>query len=100
MRESSLNAFRMKRRQITRDDVKISLDKLRTVYDRTLTETHKKKLLEIHECHEARDDGPDSTIIRELLFSLTAVEYKDKEGRWCEIDPLLMPLAEKWIRSQ
>jgi len=100
MRDSSLNAFRMRRKQIIEDDVEIALDKLRTMYDRTLTEAHKKKLLEIHSCHEARDEGPDSTIIRELLFSLSAVEYKDREGRWCEIDPLLMPLAEKWRKSQ
>ena len=100
MRDSSLNAFRMRRPQIIEDDVEIALDKLRTMYDRTLTEAHKKKLLEIHSCHEARDEGPDSTIIRELLFSLSAVEYKDREGRWCEIEPLLMPLAEKWRKSQ
>ena len=100
MRESSLRAFRMNRNRISKDDVEVSLDKLRATYDRTLTEAHKKKLLDIHECQEARDEGPDSQIIRELLFSLTAVEYKDEEGRWCEIDPLLLPLVEKWSKSR
>ena len=32
---------------------------------------------------------------RDLLFSLTAVEYEDEEERWCDINPLLMPLVEK-----
>jgi hypothetical protein len=100
MRESSLKAFRMNRKRISKDDVEVSLDKLRATYDRTLTEAHKKKLLDIHECQEARDEGPDSQIIRELLFSLTAVLYKDNEGRWCEIDPLLLPLVEKWSKSR
>jgi hypothetical protein len=98
MREPSLKAFRMGRKRISRDDVEASLDKLRMTYDRTLTEAHKRKLLDIHKCQEARDEGPDSVIIRELLFSLTAVEYKDEDGRWCEIDPLLMPLLEKWSK--
>ena len=89
----------MDRKRISEEDVEASLDKLRTTLDRTLTAIHKKKLLEIHNCQEARDDGPDSVIIRELLFSLIAVEYKDEDGRWCEIDPLLMPLAEKWSKS-
>jgi hypothetical protein len=48
MRESSLKAFRMGRKRISRDDVEASLDKLRMTYDRTLTEAHKRKLLDIH----------------------------------------------------
>lgn len=50
----------------------------------------------INKCKEARDEGPDSVLTRELLFSLTAVEYEDEEGRWCEINPMLRPLVEKW----
>ncbi len=67
------------------EDVEASIEKLRRTYDRTLTEKHKEKLLEINRCQEGRDEGPDSLIIRELLFSLTAVEYEDQEGRWCEV---------------
>ena len=50
-------------------------------FDRTLTEAHKKKLLEINKCKEAREEGPDSVLTRELLFSLTAVEYEDEDGK-------------------
>jgi hypothetical protein len=65
-------------------------------FDRTLTKAHKRTLLEINNCKEAREAGPDSVIIRDLLFSLTAVEYEDGTGRWCEVNPLLRPLVEKW----
>ncbi|HNX09897.1 MAG TPA: hypothetical protein PKL29_07260 [Methanothrix sp.] len=99
MRESSLNALRMGQKSISRDDVATALDKLRMTFDRTLTKAHKEKLLEINECKEARDEGPDSILTRELLFSLTAVEYEDEEGRWCEINLMLRPLVEKWTRS-
>jgi len=99
MREASIRAHRMGRTSIFKEDVDAALEKLRRTYDRTLTEKHKEKLLQINQCQEARDDDPDSQIIRELLFSLTAVEYEDKEGRWCEIDPMLLPLVEKWSRS-
>ncbi len=99
MKEASLNAFRKGQKRISKTDVAAALEKLRMTYDRTLTEAHKKKLLEINRCKEAREEGPDSVLTRELLFSLTAVEYEDEEGRWCEIDPMLLPLVEKWSRS-
>ena len=25
--------------------------------------------------------------------------YEDEERRWCEINPMLLPLVEKWIQS-
>ena len=99
MKEASLNAFRKGQTRISNNDVASALEKLRMTYDRTLTEAHKKKLLEINICKEAREEGPDSVLTRELLFSLTAVEYEDEEGRWCEIDPMLLPLVEKWSQS-
>lgn len=99
MREAALKSRRMGRERISMDDLEESLEKLRTTYDMTLTQAHKIKLIEIHNSKEARDKDPQSDLIRELLFSLTAVEYRDKEGRWCAVDPLLVPLVEKWIRS-
>lgn len=99
LKEASLNAFRKGQKRISNNDVASALEKLRKTYDRTLTEAHKKKLLEINSCKEAREEGPDSVLTRELLFSLTAVEYEDEEGRWCEINPLLLPLVDKWSRS-
>ncbi|RCV64907.1 hypothetical protein C5S53_06360 [Methanophagales archaeon] len=48
---------------------------------------------------EARDDNVGDSTSRDLLFSLTAVEYEDEEGRWCDINPLLMPLVEKWKKA-
>lgn len=99
MKEASLSAFRKGQTSISNNDVAIALEKLRMTFDRTLTEAHKKKLLEINKCKEAREEGPDSVLTRELLFSLTAVEYEDDKGRWCEINPMLLPLVEKWSQS-
>ena len=100
MKDASIKAYRNKRAKIAKEDVEGALEKLRRTYDRTLTEAHKKRLLEIHESKEARDTGNDDVISRELLFSLTAVEYEDENGRWCDVDPLLLPLVEKWKRSE
>jgi len=99
MKEASISAIRMKRSRIFKSDISEALEKLRITFDRTLTEAHKKKLLEINNCKEAREEGPDSFLIRDLLFSLIAVEYEDETGRWCEANPLLRPLVEKWSRS-
>lgn len=99
LKEASLNAYRKKQKRISKEDVASALDKLRMTFDRTLTQAHKKKLLEINICKEAREEGPDSALTRELLISLTAVEYEDEEGRWCEINPMLLPLVEKWSHS-
>jgi hypothetical protein len=99
MREATLKGYRMGRGRISEKDVDESLAKMRTTFDRTLSQAHKKKLLEINSCKEARDEGSDSVLVRDLLFSLTAVEYEDKDGRWCEIDPMLLPLVEKWTQS-
>ncbi|MGB3457930.1 MAG: P-loop NTPase fold protein [Halobacteriota archaeon] len=96
MRDAAIKAYRNENEQITIEEVEKSLEKLRRTYDRTLTEAHKKRLLEIYDKKEARDDNIEDSTSRDLLFSLTAVEYEDEEGRWCDINPLLMPLVEKW----
>jgi len=99
MKEASLSAFRKGQKRISKNDVAPALEKLRMTFDRTLTDAHKKKLLEINICKEAREEGPDSNLTRDLLFSLTAVEYEDGEGRWCEVNAMLLPLVEKWSHS-
>ena len=99
MREAALKGFRMGRRSISLEDVDGTLEKLRMTYDMTLTQAHKRMLIEIHNSGEARDSDPDSVLIRELLFSQTAVEYRHQGKRWCEVDPLLLPLVESWISS-
>lgn len=96
MRDATIKAYRNKREQIAKEDVESALEKLRRTYDRTLTEAHKRRALEIHESKEARDLDNFDGLSRELLFSLTAVEYEDENGRWCDVDPLLLPLVEKW----
>jgi hypothetical protein len=96
MRDATIKAHRKKKRKITKEQIKEVLEKLRRTFDRTLTEAHKKRLLEIYTTKEVRDQSSDDSITRELLFSLTAVEYEDKEGRWCDINLLLTPLVEKW----
>ncbi len=100
MRDATIKAYRNKREKIAKEDVESALEKLRRTYDRTLTEEHKRRALEIHESKEARDLNKDDDVSRELLFSLTAVEYEDENGRWCDVDPLLLPLVEKWKRRE
>ncbi len=100
MRDATIKAYRNKRDKIAKEDVESALEKLRRTYDRTLTEAHKRRALEIHESKEARDLDKDDGVSRELLFSLTAVEYEDENGRWCDVDPLLLPLVEKWKRRE
>ncbi len=99
MRDAAIKAYRNENEKITKEEVGKALEKLRRTYDRTLTEAHKKRLLEIYDKKEARDDDIDDSTSRDLLFSLTAVEYEDEEGRWCDINPLLMPLVEKWKKA-
>ena len=99
MRDAAIKAYRNENEKITKEEVEKALEKLRRTYDRTLTEAHKKRLLEIYDKKEARDENTSDSISRDLLFSLTAVEYEDEEGRWCDINPLLMPLVEKWKKA-
>jgi energy-coupling factor transporter ATP-binding protein EcfA2 len=99
MRDAAIKAYRNEKDKITKEEVGKALEKLRRTYDRTLTEAHKKRLLEIYDKKEARDENTNDSTSRDLLFSLTAVEYEDEEGRWCDINPLLMPLVEKWKKA-
>jgi energy-coupling factor transporter ATP-binding protein EcfA2 len=99
MRDAAIKAYRNENEKITKEEVGKALEKLRRTYDRTLTEAHKKRLLEIYDKKEARDETTNDSISRDLLFSLTAVEYEDEDGRWCDINPLLMPLVEKWKKA-
>ena len=83
--------------RIMKEEIDAVLKKLGNTYDRTLTREEIEKLIEIHDKKEARDKTVDDDIVRTLLFSLTIVEYETKkEGRWCEINPVLLPLLEKW----
>lgn len=100
MRDAAIKAHRNEREKITIEEVEKALEKLRRTYDRTLTEAHKKRLLEIYDKQEARDADIEDSTSRDLLFSLTAVEYEDEEGRWCDVNPLLMPLVEKWKKAE
>ena len=99
MRDAAIKAYRNENEKITKEEVGKALEKLRRTYDRTLTEAHKRRLLEIYDKKEARDENISDSTSRDLLFSLTAVEYEDEEGRWCDINPLLMPLVGKWKKA-
>ncbi|RJS73338.1 hypothetical protein CW714_03300 [Methanophagales archaeon] len=99
MRDAAIKAYRNENEKITKEEVAKALEKLRRTYDRTLTEAHKSRLLEIYDKKEARDENISDSTSRDLLFSLTAVEYEDEEGRWCDINPLLMPLVERWKKA-
>lgn len=96
LRDVAIKTYRNGKGKITKEEVGEALEKLRRTYDRTLTEVHKKRLLEIYDRKEARDKDVSDSVSRDLLFSLTAVEYEDEEGRWCDLNPLLLPLVEKW----
>lgn len=99
IREAAIKAYRNGREKITLDEIEAALEKLRRTYDRTLTERHKRRLVEIYEKKDARDRDEKDSISRDLLFSLTAVEYEDEDGRWCDINPILKPLLEKWKKE-
>jgi energy-coupling factor transporter ATP-binding protein EcfA2 len=99
MRDATIKAYRNENERITKEEVGKALEKLRRTYDRTLTEAHKRRLLVIYDKKEARDENISDSTSRDLLFSLTAVEYEDEEGRWCDINPLLLPLVEKWKKA-
>ena len=99
MRDAAIKAHRNKKGKITRDEVGSALEKLRRTYDRTLNDEHITRLLEIHGKKEARDRSIEESISRDLLFSLTAVEYEDEEGRWCDVNPVLLPLVEEWNKK-
>ncbi|KYK32313.1 MAG: hypothetical protein AYK19_03300 [Theionarchaea archaeon DG-70-1] len=89
-----------KKGKITEEEIEAVLEELRNTYDRTLTKEEIEKLIEIHGKREARDKTMQDDIVRNPLFSLTIVEYETKEeGRWCEINPILLPLLEKWKKS-
>ncbi len=79
------------------EEVLSSLEELRRGYDRTLTREHIERLIEVHDKKDARDQHVGDSVIRDLLFSLTIVEYEsEEEGKWQEVNPLLLPLIEKW----
>jgi hypothetical protein len=96
IRNATIKAYLNGGRKIKEVEVEECLEKFRRAYDRTLTESHKKRLLEIFDKKEARDKDANDSVSRDLLFTLTAVEYEDEKGRWCDVDPLLAPLVEKW----
>lgn len=88
-----------KDQRIKKGEVEAVLEKLRNTYDRTLTREDIEKLIEINQKKEARDKTVNDDIVRTLLFSLTVVEYETEGERWCEINPILLPLLGKWERN-
>jgi len=97
IQEAAIRSLTLKKDVIEYDDVLFSLEILRRTYDRTLTKEHAVRLIEIHDKKEGRDSRVEDSIVRDLLFSLTAVEYEsEEEGKWCEVNPLLFPLIEQW----
>jgi hypothetical protein len=103
LKDASIRAYRnrkgAKKEKIIKEEVENALEKLRNAYDRTLNEEHIKRLIEIHDKKRARDRSMEDSIGRDLLFSLTAVEYKSEEGRWCDVNPILLPLVETWKKE-
>lgn len=97
VRDAAIESSSLGKSVIDIKDVLFSLEKLRRTYDRTLTVEEIKKLIDIHVKKEARDMEIGDSVVRNLLFSLTAVEYEsEEEGKWCEVNPLLFPLIEQW----
>jgi hypothetical protein len=98
---TTIKEGKRKGQKMIKEDVEAVLEKLRNTYDRTLTREEVEKLIEIHAKKEARDKTVDDDIVRTLLFSLTIVEYETREeGRWCDINPVLSPLLEKWKKNR
>lgn len=100
IREAAIRSSIWQKNKIGLNEVLFSLEKLRRTYDRTLTEEHMKRLIEIYNTKEGRDCKIEDSVVRNLLFSLTAVEYEsEEEGKWCEVNPLLFPLIEQWKKK-
>jgi hypothetical protein len=99
VRAACMKAISSRGQEISESHLNKALEDLMYTYDRTITKAHREKLIEIYITKEARDEDPNFSITRDLLFSLTAVEYTDENGRWCEVNPLLRPLVKKWISS-
>jgi len=98
--DSAIEAYGDGSDKITKKEIDRKLDDLRATYDRTLTKEHIKKLIDIHEKKEAIDETPKNSIARNLLLSLTAVEYENKKGeRWQDINLILLPLIDKWKKT-
>ncbi len=98
--DSAIEAYGDGSDKITKKEVDRKLNDLRATYDRTLTKEHIKKLIDIHKKKEAIDEKPENSIARNLLLSLTAVEYEDKKGeRWQDINLTLLPLIDKWKKT-
>ncbi len=97
IREAAIRSSSLQKNVIGLNEVLFSLEKLRRTYDRTLTAEEMKRLLLIYDEKEAQDMTIDDSVVRNLLFSLIAVEYEsEEEGKWCEVNPLLFPLMERW----
>ncbi|MCL2135427.1 MAG: hypothetical protein FWH37_07760 [Candidatus Bathyarchaeota archaeon] len=99
MRDLSIKALGCNQK-ISLIDVNEALEKLRRVFDRTLTQTHKNRLIEIYQKKETTAYDCNDSISRDLLFNLSAVEYEDKNDCWCDVNLLLIPLVEKWIKNE
>lgn len=105
IRDASIMAYTKRKREvelkITKEEIDAVLKELMNTYDRTLTDEEIIRILEIHSKKEARDRTTSDDIVRRLLFSLTIVEYETKEeGRWCEANPVILPLIENWRKSR
>ncbi len=91
LRGSSVVAVKEGVNKITKANVNEIVSRLRDSFDRILTKEHLDKLVEVHDFKEAKD----GRIVQELFHSLSIFEYVN-ERRWCDVNPLILPLVEEW----
>ena len=93
MQESCIKALTRKRDKINNDLVKESISSIRNDFGRMLSEKHYKTLKRIRSDKMAGSEDIDM----DLLQNLSVIEYLNNE-RWCDVNPIVLPLLEEWGR--
>jgi len=91
MQESCNKALTKKRDKITIDLIKESVSNLRNDFGRMLSEKHYKVLKRLRSDKLAGSEDIDM----ELLQNQAVLEYLNDE-RWCDVNPVVLPLLEEW----
>jgi hypothetical protein len=93
IRESCIKALNRKRNKINADLINESISNLRNDFGRMLSERYYRVLKKVRGDKMAGSEDIDM----ELLQNQSVLEYLNKE-RWCNINPIVLPLLEDWER--
>jgi hypothetical protein len=93
MQESCIKALTRKRNKINRDIAEETVFNIRNDFGRMLSKKHYTALQKLRIDKMAGSEDIDM----ELLQNLSAIEYLNAE-RWCDVNPIVIPLLEEWKR--